>query len=756
MPEMDKEMHVGKPMIRVDGRAKVTGDAKYSAEWDIAGMTYARLVTSRIARGSVTKIDTKDALASPGVIAVYTHENLPKPAASPAEAQQGPGRISGTRFMPMQGTNIVYAGQPVAVVVAQTVEQADHAAALVSVSYKEEKPVAFRPDKPEGIQWDDGKTSENGKTGSGQVPKGSKRGTPEEAFASAPVKVEADYEHVTNHHVPIEPAGTIAVWDGPDRITLYDAVQGMTNAQGTMARYLNLPLANVHVITKFVGAGFGSKGAIWPHSALCALAAKGVGKPVKLVLTRPQTFTSNGHRDAALQSIKLGADTNGKLVSIVQEKRGATSMSDSYLESNGKVIEMAYACANVQTGYQILHTNILSPTFMRAPGEMPGIFALECALDDLAYQVGVDPLQIRLLNYADTDPSNGKPWSTKSLKECYARGAEIFGWEKRERKNRATRNADGLLVGWGMATSTYPVHSNKGSARARLFADGHALVTSGATDIGTGMYTVCTQAAADGLGLSPDQVRFDLGDSMLPTTAISGGSMGAGSTTAGVDAACRELRKKLIMAAVGDDKSPLSGASPENVDVKNGKMFVKSDPTKAETYVDLMKRQKMADLEATGEGKYGASQDHSMHSFGVHFCEVTVDEALGRARVTRWVCVASAGKILNAKTARSQMLGAMAMGLGNALSEATEMDTRYGRYTNANLADYHVAVNADVPADVTIEFVPEDDPYVGGIGVKGIGELGIVGVSAAIGNALFHATGKRLRSLPFTPDKLMG
>ncbi len=751
---MDK--HVGKPMTRVDGHAKVTGTAKYSAEYDIPNLVHGVLVTSRIASGSVTKIDTGDALALPGVVAVYTHENLPKPATSPAQAQEGGGsKITGSRFMPMQGPEIKYAGQAVALVIAQTLEQAEHAARLVKVSYKEAKPIAFRTDKPEGIVWDDGKTSKNGKTGSGEVPKGSKRGTPEEAFASAPAKVTAEYGHTTNHHVPIEPHATIAVWDGPDRITMYDAIQGVSNAQGVMARYLNLPTSNVRIITKFVGAGFGCKGAIWPHSALCALAAKGVGKPVKLVLTRPQTFTGNGHRDAALQSVKMGADKDGKLLAIVQEKRGATSMSDSYLETNGKIIDMLYACPNVQTSYAILHTNIQSPTFMRAPGEMPGSFALECAMDDLAYQLGIDPIEIRLRNYAQSDPSNGKPWSSKSLKESYARGAELFGWSKRIPKNRATREGN-LLIGWGMASSSYPVHSNKGTARARIYADGHALVQSGATDIGTGTYTVMTQVAADALGLMPDQIRFELGDSTLPTTAISGGSMAAGSTSAGVDAACRALRDKIIAVAVKDMKSPLFGAAPTDVTAKDGRLFVTGSPTKGETYKDLMARQKMSDMESTGEGKYGASQAHSMHSFGAHFCEVAVDEALGRARVRRWVCVAGAGTILNAKTARSQMLGAMAMGIGNALSEATEMDTRYGRYINANLADYHVAVNADIPRDIQIEFVNEVDPHVGGIGVKGIGELGIVGVSAAVGNAIFHATGKRLRDLPFTPEKIMG
>lgn len=757
------QKHVGAPLTRVDGRAKVTGAAKYSAEWEIPQIVHAVLVSSRIASGVIQKIDFADALALPGVLAVYTHENLPKPAASPDQAQAGGGgggsnggsKITGTRFMPMQSPEIRYAGQPVAVVVAQTLEQAEHAARLVSVSYKEEKPIAFRPDKPKGVVWDDGKTSVNGKTGSGQVPKGSTRGTPEEAFANAPIKVTAEYAHVTNHHVPIEPSATIAVWDGPDHITMYDAIQGVSNAQGVMAKYLNLPLGNVRIITKFVGAGFGCKGAIWPHSALCALAAKGVGKPVKLVLTRQQTFTGHGHRDAALQTIKLGAEKSGKLISIVHEKRGATSMSDSYLESNGKVLEMIYACPNLQTGYQILHTNINSPTFMRAPGEMPGVFAIECALDDLAYQVGIDPLQIRLINHADVDPSNGKPWSTKSLKECYARGAELFGWDKRPLKNRTTRDGN-LLVGWGMATSTYPVHSNRGSARARLYADGHAVVQSAATDLGTGMYTVCTQVAADALGLPIAQVRFDLGDSTLPTTAISGGSMGAGSTTAGVDAACRQLRDKLIALAIADTASPLSGAAPDAVQVREGRLFVSTDPTKGETYSDLMKRHQMGDMEVTGEGRYGASDQHSMHSFGVHFCEIKVDEALGRARITRWVNVSAAGKVLNAKTARSQMLGAMAMGIGNALSESSEMDTRYGRYTNANLADYHIAVNADIPRNIVIDFIDENDPHVGGVGVKGMGELGIVGVSAAISNALFHATGKRLRDLPFTPEKLMG
>ena len=415
----------------------------------------------------------------------------------------------------------------------------------------------------------------------------------------------------------------------------------------------------------------------------------------------------------------------------------------------------------------------MTSTFTRAPGEAPGSFAIECMMDDLAYQLGIDPLEIRLRNYAEKDPTNGQPWSSKSLRQCYARGAELFGWSKRNPKAGATRNGR-LLVGMGMATASYPVHNSQGTARVRLYADGHAVVQSGATDLGTGTYTVMTQVAADSLGLAPDKIRFELGDTRLPTAPNSGGSVAAGTVSSSVYMAAQDVWERLTKVAVKDSKSPLFNAKPEDVAVEKGRLQLKKDASKGENFMALMKRAGLDDIEGSGQGKYGAGYEtgrsanpagpgnnteaaaqHSMHSFGAHFCEVHVDPDLGTVRVTRWVSVHAAGRILNAKTARSQIIGGSIFGIGAALMEATLRDPRYARYTNADFGDYHIPVSADIP-DMTVEFIDEHDPYINAMGVKGIGEISMVGVSAAVANAVFHATGKRVRDLPITPDKILG
>jgi xanthine dehydrogenase YagR molybdenum-binding subunit len=756
---------VGKPLNRVDGRDKVMGRAKYAAEYPLPGLTYGVLKTSDIAKGRIQSIDTSAAMKEPGVLAIFTHENLPRLAKTPNDAEGKKAIGAPMGFLPLTSDVIHYAGQPVAVVVADTFERATHAARLVRVNYATEKPIAAYTNpaaqlfNPEKIQ--DGKAD-------GHV----RRGDAKTALAGAPIKLTATYTHAINHHNPMEPGATTAVWEAPDRLTVYEATQGVTRTQKALSTMLGLPQDQVRVITKFIGGGFGCKGSCWPHTVLTVQAAKAVGRPVKLVLTRQQQFTSMGHREDQTQTLNVGATKEGKLLALVHTKTSTTSPWDNYAEANSKIINLLYDCPTFEASYELARANVMTSTFTRAPGEAPGSFAIECAMDDLAYELGIDPIQIRLLNYAEKDPSTGQPWSSKSLKQCYARGAELFGWNKRNPKNGVTRDGN-TLVGWGMATASYPVHNSQGTARVRLYADGHAVVQSGATDLGTGTYTVMTQVAADSLGLPPEKIRFELGDTKLPTAPNSGGSVAAGTVSSSVYAAAQDVWERLIKLAIKDPKSPLFKAKPEEVVMEKGRLQLKATPAKGEEYMALMKRAGIDDIEGTGSGKYGAGYEagqranaapdahkdeagkHSMHSFGAHFCEVHVDPQLGTVRVTRWVSVHAAGRILNAKTARSQIIGGSIFGIGAALMEATARDPHYARYTNADLADYHIPVNADIP-EMTVEFIDEHDPYINAMGVKGIGEISMVGVSAAVANAVFHATGKRVRDLPITPDKILG
>jgi xanthine dehydrogenase YagR molybdenum-binding subunit len=755
---------VGQPLVRVEGREKVTGKAKYAAEFVLPGLTYGVLTTSPIAKGKITSIDTSAAAREPGVIAVLTHQNLPKLAKTPNDAQGKKDIGAPMGFLPMTGDEIFYAAQPVALVVADTIEHATHAATLVKVTYQKGDPIAnFKQPKaelfdPQKVQ--DGK--QDGHT---------KRGDAKAAFASAPIQLTATYNHPVYNHNPMEPGSTTAHWEAPDRLTIYESTQGVTRTQSAVAAMTGMPREQIRVITKYLGGGFGCKGATWPHTILTVQAAKAVGRPVKLMLTREQMFTSMGHREDQEQIMQLGATADGKLTSLVHTKKSTTSPWDNYAEPNSKIVDLLYASPAFESSYELARANVMTSTFMRAPGEAPGSFAIECSMDDLAYRVGVDPIEIRLRNYADHDYGTGQQWSSKSLKQCYARGAELFGWSKRNPKPGATRDGR-YLVGMGMASASYPVHNSSGTARARLYADGHAVVQAGATDLGTGTYTVMTQVAADSLGLPLEKVRFELGDTQLPTAPNSGGSVAAGTVSSSVFLACQDVWQKLTKAAVIDKKSPLYRAKPEDVAVEKGRLFLKKDPKKGEMFGELMKRGEITDIEGMAQGKYGSGYEdaaaaknadptkkdqagqHSMHSFGAHFCEVRVDMDLGTIRVSKWVSVIGAGRILNAQTARSQIIGGAIFGIGSALMEETVRDQNFSRYTNADLAGYHVPVNADIP-NMTVEFVEEHDPYINAMGVKGIGEIAMVGVAAAVANAVYHATGKRLRDLPLTPDKVL-
>ena len=730
---------IGAPLDRVDGRLKVTGAATYSAEFPIPGLVYAVMVTSSIGSGRVARIDTSRARNQPGVIAVLTHENAPrvkagKGAASPQD-----------RVLPILQDDLVrYDRQPVALVVADTFERATDAADSIEVFYEALQPVT---------QFDRGEKYTPKELN--DKPPVYARGDADAALREATVSVDYTYVTPVEHHNPMEPHATIAQWEG-DNLTLHDATQGVFGTRKRAAEIFDIPESNVRVISSFIGGGFGCKGSMWPHSALAAMAAKAVGHPVKLVVTRPQMFGSVGYRPRTVQRVALGAAKDGTLTATIHETSSQTSTFDEFSEPSGLISRSLYKVPNVRTSHTNVRLNVATPTFMRAPGESSGSFALESAMDELAVALGMDPLALRLKNYAETDLEEQKPYSSKSLRACYLLGAGKFGWSQRNPTPGAVREGN-ELVGVGMATATYPTNRSAASAVARLSGDGSATVQSGSQDLGTGAYTIFTQLSAETLGLPVERVHFDLGDTNMPPTPVSGGSQTTASVGSAVYAACQAVIAKAIAMAVADKASPLAGLPASAVIAQDGKLVAKSDPSRGETYAQLLGRNQTTALEAyaTATPEKENEDPYSKHAFGAQFAEVRVDAELGTVRVSRMVGAFASGRILNAKTARSQYLGGMVWGISMALHEETRPDVRSGRIMTANLADYLVPVNADIPA-IEAYFVEENDTHVNPIGVKGIGEIGIVGGAAAVANAVYNATGKRIRELPITPDKLLG
>jgi xanthine dehydrogenase YagR molybdenum-binding subunit len=743
---------IGQPVDRVDGVMKVTGTARYTAEIAVPHIAHAVLIGALVPAGRVSAIDTSEAERAAGVLAVLTHRNLPKVAAQPPLFPSLFGHAApGETFFPMQDDVVQYAGQPVAMVVADTLERAQHAATLVRVTYAE---------APSTTTLDQGREQayEPQRIFGGLVPGRMGRGDVEAGLAGAPVRVDATYHLAANHHNPIEPSATIARWDG-DQLILHDGTQGITATQHTVAALLGMPPSKVRVQTRFVGGGFGCKAMIWPHSTLAAFAARHVRRPVKLSLTREQMFTSCGHREEQEQRIVLGADKDGRVTTLRHHKLSPTSPFDDWAEPSLNVAAQAYAYPNHEGIYRLVKANLITPTFTRGPGESTGMFALECAMDELAYQLGIDPIELRLRNHADVDPVSGNPWSSKGLKECYQRGADRFGWQKRNPAPRSQRDGH-WLIGTGMATAGYPVPAFPGlqtqRARARLYADGSAVVECSTEEFGTGVATAMTQVAADGLGVALDRVRFEYGDTDLPNISAAVGSAGAGMISAAVHNAATALRDQLVAQGVADAKSPLHGADPSAVDVRDGRMTLRDKRDVGETYSEMLERNMQEDADAMGSWKpVGFETGYAQTTFGAQFAEVAVDADLGLVRVRRLLGVFAPGRVLNAKTARSQLMGGMLWGLGQALLEGTRMDSRFGRWANASLGDYLVPVNADAP-DVAIEFVEVRDEIVNPLGVKGVGEIGQVGTAAAIANAVFHATGYRVRELPIAVEHLLG
>jgi len=723
--------NIGHGVDRVDGRAKVTGVARFAAENNEKNLVYAVLVPSTIASGKINSIDTAAAEKAPGVLAVWTHLNVPKITKAQTFMTGG---AAGENRMPFEGPEIHYAGQHIAMVIAGTLEQATAGAMLVRTTYDAKTPRTSL-DKLRGDAVLKGMFG----------PPESKRGDAETALAAAAVKVDQRYRTPNEHHNMMEPHALVARWDG-DKLTVHDSSQYISGVQKDLATAFAVPLENVRVLSPYVGGGFGCKGEVWPHVFLAVAAARKLGRPVKLALTRKQLFTSNGHRSETEQRVALGAGADGKLTSIIHESISHTSMFDTFVEPCPVATSMMYATPNLHTATRVVSLNQGTPTFMRAPGETPGMFALESALDEL------DPVQLRLINHADVDPESGKQWSSKSLKECYRQGGERFGWSKRTAKPRSMQDGK-MLLGWGMASATYPTYRQAASARVRILADGSAVVQSGAQEMGMGTATVQGQLAAEFLGLPVERVRFELGDTRMPKAPVAGGSMQTASVGSAVKGAVQAVLGKLTGLAVGDTASPLHGAKPEDIGSGGGRLFLRINESSGETYAAILNRHYLPSIEAEFESK-PEKEEYSSHAFGAHFIEVAVDPDLGRVQVRRVVSAFAAGRILNAKTARSQYLGGIVQGIGMALLEQTHVDENLGRYTNANFAEYLVPVNADI---ISIEpiFVEEVDEHANPIGVKGIGEIGIVGVAAAVANAVYHATGKRVRDLPITIEKLL-
>ena len=759
---------LGQPMDRVDGRLKVTGGARYAAEFAIPNVVHAVIVTSTIAKGRIESMDTRAAEGAPGVIKVLTPFNAPRlpgvPKAGPhdrgataggqgqggqnqSQGAQGPsarGAVSMRVPTVLQDDIVRYNGQPIGLVIADTFEHAREAAELMRVKYATEHPVldwSKAPlNPPEEVHPLGGERTVT-------------RGDLAKGMSGAAVTVDRTYVTPLENHNPMEVHSTLAQWDG-DSLILYESTQGITSVRNTVARYLGVPADKVRVVAYFTGGGFGSKGGPWSHETLAAMAAREVGRPVKLVLTRRQMFGPVGGRPRTEQRVMLGATKEGVLTAIRHHSKSTTSTIEDWVEPATNQTRMLYDCPNCETQYDLVRVNVGTPTFMRAPGESTGTFALESAMDELAYALQMDPVALRMKNYAQNDPESGKPWSSKALRECYDSAAARFGWANRNPTPRATRDGR-WLVGWGMATATYPARRAPAGAIARMMPDGRAFVRAGTQEIGCGTYTSMTQIAAEALGVAPSMVRFELGSTEMPENPASTGSVTAASTGSAVHDVAVALRQKLVQLAINDAHSPLHGATEMDVRTDNGSLTLVSDARRTDSYAAIVTRNGTRPIEVTVASKPDAdAQSYSMHSFGAVFAEVRVDPELAIVRVPRIVTAHAVGRILNAKTARSQIIGGVVWGVGMALEEETLIDPRTGRYINADLAEYHVPVNADI-GTIDTAFIEQPDDHVSTVGAKGVGEIGITGVAAAIANAVYHATGRRVRELPIRIERLL-
>jgi xanthine dehydrogenase YagR molybdenum-binding subunit len=735
----------GQPVSRVDGPAKVTGTAKYAGEFAASDLAYGVVVNGAIARGRISSIRTDAARAVPGVLQVFTHENRPDLAWF-RRSYQDETAPPGSPFRPLYSDEIQYSGQPVALVVAETFEAARYAASLVAVEYE------AAPHETDLMRALDRAYVPKRKR-PGYTPPPKPWGDAEGAFAAAPVAVKAAYTVAAEHHNPMEMHASTVVWEGGGKLTIYDKTQGVQNSHDYVCNVFGLSKGDVRVLSPFVGGAFGSGLRPQYQLFMAVMAALELKRSVRVVLTRQQMFTF-GYRPHVLQHVGLAAEQDGRLAAIMHEAIENTSRFEEYVEVVVNWSALLYKTPNAALTYKLVDLDLYTPIDMRAPGATLGVFAVESAIDELSYVAGQDPLAFRKLNYAERDVPENKPFTSKALLEAYDIGAERFGWSRRTPEPRSMRDGK-ELVGWGVATGIWEAQQMKARARVTLTADGRLDVASATADIGTGTYTIMTQLAAEEMGLRLEDVTFRLGDSDLPKSPVEGGSWTAATIGCAVQAACEALRLRLVRIARGMDDSPIGNYTRRDLTFADGRLFVTNDPGRGVALADIVREAGGPISIETSSGPSMIGQmRYARYTHSAIFAEVRVDEELRMLRVMRVVNAVAAGRILNPKTARSQILGGVVMGIGMALHEESMIDHRLGRVMNHNYAEYHVPVNADI-RDIDVIFVDEHDDKVNTLGVKGLGEIGIVGTAAAIANAIYHATGKRVRDLPITIDKLL-
>lgn len=738
--------HVGQAVRRYDGPLKVSGGAKYAAEFGGEGLLHGYVVSSGIAKGRIRGFDLSAARGVPGVVDIFTHETMPKPKASAKEWQDAVAP-PGQPLRPLYDETVFYSGQPVALVVAESFEAARHAASLVVVHYEQ---ATSRSDL-EATQTDAYDPPEKRE---GIPPPPDPRGDAQAAFERAPVKVRATYATAIEHHNPMELHAATAFPTQDGGLKIYEKTQGVQNTQQYLTKVLGLPKEKIEVLSPFMGGGFGCGLRPIYQVYLASVAALKLKRPVRIVLDRAQMYTF-GYRPQSIQTVGLAADETGRLVAIQQDAVANTSTYEDYQEPFVNFSGMLYPCANAAVSYKLVKLDLATPQDMRAPGAVLGVYGLETAMDELAYAGGFDPLELRLVNYGERDENEGKAFTSKELRAAYEQAAERFGWSRRSREPRSMRDGK-ALVGWGMATGVWEAFTMPTGARAVLTADGRLTVGNATSDLGTGTYTILQQIAADALGLPLSAVTVHLGDTALPEAPPAGGSWTAASSGSAVTIACSQVKDKLVGFARAMDGSPLANLSPEQVECVDGCLVARSDPSRSLAITKVMASAGVDKIEEVGvfQPDSATAERFSRYTHSAVFAEVKVDEELGTVRLTRIVSAIAAGKILNPKTARSQIIGGITFGIGMALTEETMIDHTFGRIMNRNLGEYHLPVHADIH-DIDVIFVEERDAHINPIGVKGLGEIGTVGTAAAIGNAIFHATGKRVRELPITIDKII-
>ena len=730
---------------RYEGRLKVTGKAKYAGEFSEpfpkADLLYAYIVQSTIASGTIAAIDSAAAGRAPGVVLVMTPFNAMK---LPQPAPQPPAR---RHISVLQDTRVDYNGQPIAVVVARSLVQAQEAARMMKVKYNEQPAMldfhgrlaeARFPNQP------------------GKEPPGNKRGDLAKGFSQSTVTLEQTYITPIQVHNAMEPHATIAWWDGEknEKLNVYDSTQYISGVKSSLAKTLNIPLDDIHVQCPYTGGGFGSKGSMWSHVPLCAMAAKMTGKPVKLTLGREQMFGPVGYRPSTVNRIKIGATADGKIQAMQHDAQMTASAMEDFTEHVANPTKTLYMSDNNAVTEKVVTMNVGVATFMRAPGEAPGTAVLEIAMDELAEKLKMDPMHLRLINYAEKDPSHDRPFTSKNLKQCYQQAAERFGWAKRNATPGQVVEGN-ELIGLGMATALYPANRSAASASLTIAPDGKITVGSGTQDLGTGMYTIMAQTVGDALGVDPNTVTVRLGDSKLPKAPVSGGSQSAASVCPAVREAAMQAKLKLSEMARDDAQSPLHNVKTLDMDVKDGRLIMKASPAKGESFASIIGRNGGKAIEVMGSAEPGEDKDSmTANSFGAVFAEVAVDKDTHMVKVRRVVGTYDIGTLINNKTGLNQLMGGIVWGVSFALHEEGHIDPVYGRTVNESLAEYHVPVNADIGLiDVTALNIP--DTKFNPLGARGIGEIGITGTAAAISNAIYNATGKRIREYPITPDKIM-